>query len=103
MPRCKQKLQITNRQGLHARPASLFVQLANRFRAKVRVRKDAEEVDGKSIMGLLMLALEQGSAIELVADGPDAKEALEALVQFLNCEDDDEPVGPRGPARGSHA
>ncbi len=94
MPRCKQKLQITNRQGLHARPASIFVQLANRFRAKVLVRKGAEEVDGKSIMGLLMLALERGSTVELTTDGPDAKEALEALAQVL-LNHDDEPPGPR--------
>ena len=94
MPRCKQKLQITNRQGLHARPASLFVQLANRFRSKILVRKGDEEVDGKSIMGLLMLALERGATVELLTDGPDATEALEALAQFLTT-NDEEPSGPR--------
>ena len=92
MPRAKQKVQITNRQGLHARPASLFVQLANRFRAAITVRKGREEVDGKSIMGLLMLALERGSTIELSADGPDATEAVEALAHFLTT--DEEPQGP---------
>jgi len=92
VPRAKQKVQITNRQGLHARPASLFVQLANRFHSAIAVRKGREEVDGKSIMGLLMLALERGSTVELSADGPDAKEAIEALVQFLTT--DEEPQGP---------
>ena len=106
MPRCKQKVQILNRQGLHARPASLFVQLANRFRAHVLVRKGAEEVNGKSIMGLLMLALERGSGVEVVADGPDAKEAVAALAQFLGTDEDEWPGADRTPGprsgRGRH-
>lgn len=100
MPRCRQRIQITNRQGLHARPASLFVQLANRFRAKVQVRKGGEAVDGKSIMGLLMLALERGSTIELLTDGPDAQEAVEALAAFLT-NTEDEVRAPAGRPRGS--
>ena len=85
-------MAITNPQGLHARPASLFVQLASRFKSQVTVKKDDEGVDGKSIMGLLMLALERGSTVELIAEGPDAAEAIEALSQFLT--QDKEPGGP---------
>lgn len=99
MPRVRERIQITNRQGLHARPASLFVQLANRFRSRIEVRKGDEGVDGKSIMGLLMLALERGSTIELVTDGPDAQEAMDALTWFLT--HDEEPTGPRA-VRGPH-
>ena len=98
MPRHKQKITIANPQGLHARPASLFVQLANRFRSAITVRKGADLVDGKSIMGVLMLALERGSTVELAADGPDAVEAVEALVRFLS--QDEEPAGPVRGVRG---
>lgn len=90
MAKCKQKITITNPQGLHARPASLFVQMANRFRSAITVRKAGESVDGKSIMGLLMLALERGATVELSADGPDAEEAVGTLVKFLN--QDEEPA-----------
>jgi len=100
MPRCKRKIAILNRQGLHARPASLFVQLANRFRSTVLVRKGRKEVNGKSIMGLLMLALERGSTVELVVDGPDADPAMEALAHFLTQQE--ESVSPRSSARGGH-
>ena len=91
MPRCRQKITITNPHGLHARPASLFVRMANTFRCQILVRKGGEEVDGKSIMGLLMLALERGSTIELIADGADADAAGAALSQFL--QQDEEPAG----------
>lgn len=89
MPKCKQKISIVNRQGLHARPASLFVQMANKFRSKIVVRKGSEEVDGKSIMGLLMLALERGATIEICTDGPDAEEALSMLSEFLSKDEQD--------------
>lgn len=92
MARCRQKLCIANRQGLHARPASLFVQLANRFRSKISVRKADEEVDGKSIMGLLMLAIERGTTIEVCVDGPDAEEAMAAIADFLS--KDEQEVKP---------
>lgn len=101
MPRYRQKITITNPHGLHARPASLFVQLANRYRAQIRLRKGGEEVDGKSIMGLLMLALERGHTVELSTDGPDAEQAAEALSQFLQRDEEPEPPKTvRGGARG---
>lgn len=78
------RLQIRTRQGLHARPAALFVQVANRFRAVIRVRKGRREVDGKSIMGLLTLAAAKGSALMVIVKGPDAAEALRALEQVVS-------------------
>lgn len=92
MPKFKAEITITNPQGLHARPASLFVQMANKYRCKIAVRKNGEEVDGKSIMGLLMLALERGSTVELITDGVDAETAGAALTQFLK-QDEESPRG----------
>ena len=72
-------VEIVNRAGMHARPASEFVKLAGGFAAEVRVEKDGLEVNGKSIMGVLMLAAERGSRLTIRADGADAEEALAAL------------------------
>ncbi len=80
----KKKLRIHSRDGLHARPAALFVRIAGRFKAAIRVRRGRNEVDGKSIMGVLTLAAGRGSTIELTAKGPDAQEALEMLEQLLS-------------------
>ncbi|MCG3175501.1 MAG: HPr-like protein Crh [Candidatus Omnitrophica bacterium] len=80
----KKKITITNPQGLHARPASIFVQIANAYESEVVVRKDGEEVSGKSIMGLMTLAAAQGSEIEIEISGPDAQRAMEALETFLH-------------------
>lgn len=79
----KKRLHIRNRQGLHARPAALFVQVANRFKATIRVRKGRQEVDGKSIMGLLTLAASRGSTIEVTTRGSDAPDAMQALEQVV--------------------
>ena len=79
----KKRLYIRSRQGLHARPAALFVQVANRFKSNIRVRKGKEEVDGKSIMGLLTLAASRGSTIEVTIQGADAEDALHALEQMV--------------------
>ena len=72
-------LTIENRLGLHARPASLFVQTTNRFKSKIRVIKDHFEVDGKSIMGLLMLAAPMGTTLKIVADGEDEQPLIDNL------------------------
>jgi phosphocarrier protein HPr len=77
-------VQVRNRAGMHARPAAEFVKLAARFQAEVRIARDALEVDGKSIMGVLMLAAEQGSQLRLSARGPDAEMALEALADLID-------------------
>jgi len=79
----RRTVTIVHRQGLHARPAALFVEAANRFASKVLVRKGRKSVDGKSIMGLLTLAANQGARISIVTDGPDAQDALEALCRLV--------------------
>ena len=83
MPVAKRTVTIVHRQGLHARPAALFVELAKRFTSRVTVRKGRKVVDGKSIMGLLTLAANQGARISITTDGPDAVSALERLIDLL--------------------
>ncbi|MDD5617525.1 MAG: HPr family phosphocarrier protein [Candidatus Omnitrophica bacterium] len=79
----KKKIKVKNKQGLHARPAALFVQMANKFDSNITVSKEGQEVNGKSIMGILMLAAEQDSEITITAEGSDAKEAIEALEELV--------------------
>jgi phosphocarrier protein len=76
-------VEIVNRAGMHARPASEFVKLAGTFQSEVRVEKDGLEVNGKSIMGVLMLAAECGSTLTIRAEGTDAAEALGALTDLV--------------------
>ena len=83
MPRVHRTVSLVHPQGLHARPAALFVQRAKQFTSRVTLKKGRKSVDGKSIMGLLTLAAQQGSRISVVVDGPDAREALEQLAQLL--------------------
>jgi len=88
--KAEKEITIVNRLGLHARPAALFVKVASRFRAEVWVKKDNDEVNGKSIMGLMMLAAGQGSKLQIRCEGPDADRALEeveALIQAKFNED----------------
>ncbi|MEG2248341.1 MAG: HPr family phosphocarrier protein, partial [Akkermansia sp.] len=77
------ELTIINKLGIHARPAAQFVKLASKFDADISVEKDGEEVDGKSIMGLMMLAVGHGSKIIVSADGSDEVEALCALEDLI--------------------
>ncbi len=74
---------IVNVYGLHARPAAEFVKLANRFRSEILVKKGDLEVNGKSIMGVMMLAAEKGSQLAIRASGEDAEEAVRALVKLV--------------------
>ena len=74
---------IKNKLGLHARPAALFVQISNKFKASVKVSKGDEEVNGKSIMGLMMLAAEQDSKITIIAQGEDAEDLLNKLEELI--------------------
>ncbi len=80
---------IKSKQGLHARPAALFVQIANKFDSDIFVIKDGEEVNGKSIMGILMLAAEKGAKVRLKAIGSDAEEAIAELEKILINENHD--------------
>ncbi len=83
----RKKLTVMNKQGLHARPAAVFVQVANKFDAHITVARDNEKVNGKSIMGILMLGAEQGSVIEIEAEGKDAQEAMVELEKLVVNED----------------
>ena len=83
----RRKLIVKNKQGLHARPAALFVQIANKFDARITVKRDDEEVNGKSIMGILMLGAEKGSTILLEADGHDAHLAIVELERIITSEE----------------
>jgi phosphotransferase system HPr (HPr) family protein len=74
---------ITNPQGLHARPADMFVKLACQYQSKIEVIKDGERVDGKSILNILTLAAVEGTQLEIVATGPDAEAALDALAELV--------------------
>jgi len=77
------ELLIRNQLGLHARACALFVKTAARFQAQVLVSRDDLEVNGKSIMGVMMLAAEEGSTIRVRAEGPDEQAAVEALRELV--------------------
>lgn len=77
------KITVLNKLGIHARPAAQFVRVASRFQSDVTVEKDDERVDGKSIMGLMMLAVGCGAEIVVTADGADEAEALTAIEELI--------------------
>ncbi len=77
------EVEIKNKAGLHARPSSLFVQLAGKFKSDINVISDDEKINGKSIMGLMVLAAEEGRKLILEAHGPDEDEMLEALRELI--------------------
>ena len=81
---------IRNRLGMHARPAAAFVKLAGEFRSEIWAEKDGLEVNGKSIMGVMMLAAEAGSSILIRATGPDAADAVDALAALIESGFDEE-------------
>ena len=76
-------VQVRNKFGLHARPAAEFVKLANQFKSEIMVRKHDVEVNGKSIMGMMMLAAECGAEITVRASGPDADRAVDELAKLV--------------------
>ncbi len=84
------ELVVTNKLGIHARPAAMFVKTANRFECDVFVEKDGEKVNGKSIMGLMMLAAGPGSKLSVHAEGEDAARALNELEALLKRKFDEE-------------
>jgi phosphocarrier protein len=79
----RREVRIRNRLGLHARAAARFVHTASRFRSRVTAGRDGRVMDGKSILGILLLAASQGTAVELAVDGPDEQEAMRALVELV--------------------
>lgn len=84
IPRIEKEITVLNAQGLHARPAALFVQIAVKYDAKLMVKKDQDFVNGKSIMGILMLGAEKNSRITVVAEGDDAEPLVNEIEQFLS-------------------
>lgn len=101
-PSCKARVEIRNKLGLHARPAAQFVKLASRFKCDVLVGRDDIEVNGKSIMGVLMLTAEQGSMLLIRAEGEDAQQAVRQLSELVErgFDEDDEgrPIAHQGAA-----
>jgi phosphocarrier protein len=80
----KKKITIKNKLGMHARAAVKFVNMANRFRSSVRIEKNGNEIDGKSILGILTLAAVQGTEIVIKVSGQDEDRALRALVELID-------------------
>lgn len=99
--RFEAQVTIQNRLGLHARPAAHFVRCSTRFVSDVYVSRDGVEINGKSIMGVMMLAAEQGASLIIRAEGEDAEEAIQELVALVSrgFDEDDEgrPVPTPGP------
>ena len=79
----EKEVTIINRLGLHARPAAMFVRISSRYRSEVWVEKEGERINGKSIMGLMMLAAGQGSKLTIRCEGPDADKAMEELEELI--------------------
>jgi phosphocarrier protein HPr len=79
----EREVAIRNRLGLHARAAAKFVQTASRFQSEIKIRKNGEEVDGKSILGLLLLAASQGTQITIAVDGEDEAAAFAAVEDLI--------------------
>ena len=79
-----QEVTVNNEVGLHARPATYFIQKANEFKSGIWGEKEERRVDAKSLLGVLSLGIVKGTTITLIADGPDAKEAVEALAQLVD-------------------
>jgi len=81
--RCTSEVTIDNRNGLHARPAAMFVKISSRYRAEVWVEKDGERVNGKSIMGLMMLAAGKGTKLMIQAEGVDSEKAVAEIKNLV--------------------
>lgn len=84
MPKLEKIIKIMNAQGLHARPAALFVQIAMKYDSSLTVSKGSDTINGKSIMGILMLGAQQHSTVTLAADGDDAEDLINELERFLS-------------------
>jgi phosphocarrier protein len=79
----KKEFKITNKTGLHARPAALLVKTTGKFKSNIFISKDGYEINGKSIMGVMTLAAESGSVIEVTVDGEDEEEAIKAIENII--------------------
>ncbi len=90
MDTASSQVTIINKLGLHARPAMSFVDAASGFKSDIKITKDGQVVDGKSIMQLMMLAATAGSELHIEAEGPDAEAAVAALTKLVNSKFDEE-------------
>lgn len=79
----KKTIEIVNKLGMHARPATMIVKAATKYRSDFRIRKEDMEINGKSIMGVMTLAAEFGSELDLIADGPDEEYLIEEIVELF--------------------
>ncbi len=86
MERIEEEIIVSNPHGLHARPAALLVQIANKFDSKILLEKEGETVDGKSIIAILSLGVNRGAPLKLIIEGVDAKEAFAEIKEFLRRE-----------------
>lgn len=86
----EKEFTIPNRLGLHARPAALFVHEANRYKSQVLVKKEGLEINGKSVMGLMLLAAEHGAKLTIRAEGPDEQAAIDGLGKLFERKFDEE-------------
>jgi phosphocarrier protein HPr len=86
----RREVVVINKLGVHARPAAMFVKVANRFESEITVEKDGEEVNGKSIMGLMMLAAGQDAKLTIIATGRDAQVAVNELAALFQRKFDEE-------------
>jgi phosphocarrier protein HPr len=85
----EREVEIKNKLGLHARAAAKLVHIAARYKSDIKIRKADEEVDGKSILGILLLAAGRGTTVTLRADGPDERDALEAIEKLIDAKFDE--------------
>ena len=83
MNRVTKELTVINKLGIHARPAALFVKVASKFQSEITVEKDGEQINGKSIMGLMMLAAGQGSKLLVRCEGTDAEKAMQEIEDLI--------------------
>lgn len=74
---------INNQVGLHARPATFFIQKANEFKSSIWIEKDDRRVNAKSLLGVLSLGIVKGTAVNLIADGPDEADAIDTLAELI--------------------
>ncbi|MCD4796859.1 MAG: HPr family phosphocarrier protein [Candidatus Cloacimonetes bacterium] len=79
----KKTIEIVNKLGMHARPATMIVKAATKYRSDFRIRKEDMEINGKSIMGVMTLAAEFGSELDLIADGPDEEYLIKEIVELF--------------------
>ena len=89
MEKLENLIEVKKEHGLHARPATIFVQLANKFNSSVRIEKDSEVIDGKSIIAILSLGVNSGMKVKLIIEGDDSQEAMQDLANFLQTDSDD--------------